>query len=67
MVRHIDVFSGLPGELLALESVDTGCDQYLEHSLSKVLTLKLNCNVMLLYNINSQFRNGSQGKFVDLD
>ncbi len=66
-IHNMNVLSSLPGKLIVFESVDTGCTQVLESTVSKVLTLKPNCNVMLLYNINSQLRNGSQGKFIDLD
>ncbi len=66
-IDNINVLSSLPGKLIDFESDDTGCAQFLEHTMSKVVMLKPNCNVMLLYNINSQLGNGSQGKFIDLD
>jgi hypothetical protein len=66
-VHNIDVLSSLPGDFLILESTDTGCAQYLEHTISKVLTLKEGCNVMLLYNINKHLRNGYRGKFIGLE
>ena len=66
-IHNMNVLSSLgkliwPGKLIVFESVDTGHAQLL-----KVKTLKPNCNVMLLYNINSQPRNGSLGKFIDVD
>ena len=63
----MNVLSSLPGKLIVFESVDTGPAQLLEVTVNHVLTLKPNCNVMLLYNINSQLRNRSRGKFIDVD
>ena len=65
-VHNIDVLSSLPGDLILLQSTDTGSAQYLERSVSSVIPLKPGCNVMLLYNINNKLRNGSRGKFIGL-
>lgn len=65
-VHNLNVLQSLPGNLLVLESSDTGCGHHLERNVCHILTLKRNCKVMLLYNINSQLRNGSQGTFIDI-
>ena len=49
-IHNVDALSTLPGNFIMLESTDTGCAQYLERSISRVLTLKKGCNIMLLYN-----------------
>jgi hypothetical protein len=54
----------LPGDLITIESSDTGQADYLENTAQKTLALKQRCKVMLTYNINSQMKNGSQGIFV---
>ena len=66
-IHNIDVLSSLPGDLIVLESADTGSGKYLEFSVSSVLTLKAGCNVMLLYNIGNELRNGYRGKFIGLE
>ena len=66
-VHNIDVLSGIPGQLIVLESTDTGCAQQLESTISSTLTLKEGCNVMLLYNISRHLRNGCRGKFVGFE
>ena len=66
-IHNMNVLSSLPGKLIIFESVDTSSAQLLEVTENQVLTLKPNCNVMLLYNINSQLRNGPRGKFIDVD
>ena len=66
-IHNVDALSTLPGNFIMLESTDTGCAQYLERSISRVLTLKKGCNIMLLYNINNNLRNGSRGKFVGFE
>ena len=65
-VQNIDVLSSLPGDLILLQSTDTGGAQYLERSVSSVIPLKPGCNVMLLYNINNKLRNGSRERFIGL-
>ena len=65
-VHNLNVLQSLPGNFLVLESSDTGCGQHLERNVRHILTLKRNCKVMLLYNINSQLRNGLQGTFIDI-
>jgi ATP-dependent DNA helicase PIF1 len=65
-VHNIDVLSSLPGDLIVLQSSDTGSAKYLERSVSSVIPLKPGCNVMLLYNISNKLRNGSRGKFIEL-
>jgi ATP-dependent DNA helicase PIF1 len=64
---NLNVLAELPGEFLKYDSQDTGHGQCLENSINKILALKRGCNVMLLYNINDNLRNGSQGKFVGGD
>lgn len=61
---NLDVLSSLPGELVEIKSKDTGRADNLETLINKFLTLKLNCRVMLLYNISDKLKNGSQGVFV---
>ncbi|XP_028415618.1 ATP-dependent DNA helicase PIF1-like [Dendronephthya gigantea] len=63
-VHNVDVLVSLPGELLVFESIDTGSPQYLESTVPKFLTLKPECNVMLLFNINDHLKNGCRGRFV---
>ena len=65
-VHNIDVLSSLPGDLILLQSTDTGSAQYLERSISSVIPLQPGCNVRLLYNINNKLRNGSRGKFIGM-
>lgn len=66
-VHNNDVLSKLPGELVTLESIDSGSANHLESIVSRVLTLKPGCDVMLLYNINNQLRNGLRGEFVEFE
>ncbi|CAB3976673.1 ATP-dependent DNA helicase PIF1 [Paramuricea clavata] len=66
-LHNLNILAELPGEFLKYDSQDTGHGQCLENSINKILALKRGCNVMLLYNINDNLRNGLQGKFVGGD
>lgn len=66
-LHNFDVLSSLPGELVVIESKDTGMADNLETYVNKFLTLKVNCRVMLLYSINDELNNGFQGNFVGFE
>ena len=66
-IHNVDVLSTLPGNFVMLESTDTGCAQYLERSITRVLTLKKGCNIMFLNNINNNLQIGSRGMFMRLE
>ena len=66
---HVEIHNGnvlatLPGQLETLESIDQGNTHCLEKTVSKTISLKPGCNIMLTYNINDQLKNGYQGTYV---
>ena len=60
---HVEIHNGnvlqsLPGLLETIESIDHGNTYHLEKTAPKTLSLKPGCQVMLIYNINDQLKNG---------
>ena len=66
-MHNLNALSNLPGEITTFESDDIGNTKCLESTVSKVLALKPGCEVMLLYNINEDLRNGYRGQYVGVD
>ena len=66
-IHNLNALSNLPGEITTFESDDIGNAKYLESTVSQVLALKPGCEVMLLYNINEDLRNGCRGQYVEVD
>ena len=66
-IHNLNALSNLTGEITTFESDDIGNAKYLESTVSKVLALKPGCEVMLLYNINEDLRNGYRGQYVGVD
>ena len=69
---HVEIHNGnvlqsLPGLLETIESIDHGNTYHLEKTAPKTLSLKPGCQVMLIYNINDQLKNGYQGRYVGKD
>ena len=54
----------LPGLLDTVESIDHGNTHCLEKTVPQTVSLKPGCNIMLIYNINDQLKNGYQGSYI---
>ena len=63
-VYNGNVPQSLTGLLETIESIDHGNTYHLEKTAPKTLLLELGCQVMLIYNINNQLKNGYQGRYV---
>ena len=61
------ILASLPGEFIHFQSIDTGNSSDLEKNILRVVAVKSECKVMLLYNINDNLKNGYQREFVGTD
>ena len=55
-VHNLNVLAQLPGDIMLLESRDTGQAQCLENTVHKIINLKNGRNVMLTYNLKAQLK-----------
>lgn len=66
-IHNGNVLQTLPGLLETIESIDHGSTHHLEKTAPRTLSLKPGCQIMLIYNINDQLKNGYQGRYVGKD
>ena len=66
-IHNGNVLQTLPGLLETIESIDQGSAYHLEKTAPRTLSLKPGCQIMLIYNINDQLKNGYRGRYVGKD
>ncbi|CAB4013355.1 ATP-dependent DNA helicase PIF1 [Paramuricea clavata] len=66
-IHNFNVLLGIPGRMFSLHAQDQGHVTTLDFTVGKTIHLKEGCNVLLLYNISEDLRNGTTGKLVKVE